>query len=113
MALTAVPRRLIQTLLDASMVPRFTNTTGQKQVIKELIFCNRSSAKGTFSLAVVPLGETLSDKHYIFDHVDLFMYETKIFSEFSTTLELDDDIYVSSTISTSMYITAAEFIEIV
>lgn len=113
MALTATPRRLVQTVLNNSLVSRYKNTTGQKQVIKEFVFCNRTGTKGIITLAIVPNGETLSDKHYIFNNVDLFGNETKIFSEFSTVLELNDDVYVLASQTTAMYISAAEFTTIV
>lgn len=113
MALTATPKRLVQTLVDNTFVSRFKNTTGQKQVIKEFIFCNTAGVKGTFSLAIVPDGEVLGDEHYIFNGVDLLASESKIFSDFSTVLELNDDVYVVATQNTSFYMSAAEFTEIV
>jgi hypothetical protein len=113
MALTATPRRLVQALLTASMTSRFNNTTGQKQVIKEYCFCNRTTAKHTFSLAIVPTGETLGDQHYILSDVELDGNETKWFTEISQVMELNDSIYAIASGNVTLYISAAEFTTVV
>lgn len=107
MALTATPKRLLQVLLTAAMVSRLNNT--QKQVLKEFCFCNRTASKQTFSLAIVPSGETLSDKHFILSNVQMNENETIWFTEISTLLEVNDSIYAKASGNVSLYISAAEF----
>lgn len=115
MPLTATPKRIYQGVID--------NTVGQQQhftvtdqciVIKDIELCNLDSAAITkLSMWIVPSGEIIADKHYIFKNLPFMKSEFIPFDTSRIVLEYGDSVYFESSDSiVSCYLSGGVFSDI-
>ena len=87
------------TFLTESAVTLYTCTAPvTKTIVKEITFCNTGSIAYTFTLYIVPLGQTAADRYARFKTVTIQPNETKIFG-LSTVLEVGS--FISALASTT------------
>lgn len=111
MGLTATLNRLFQGEITTTNLTSYFTVTDSRVIVRHMMICNLSSNKRAYvSLAIVPNGETLSNKHYILNNLELFKSE-----KFDCRLVLmeNDSIYFSSDSLVSVYMSSANFNEVI
>lgn len=86
---------------------QYTVPTGKESVVSSMYIANTSTSSATYSIAIVPSGETLSDVHYIRKNTpisaqDFAVIDTKV------TLSAGDSIVTSGTATMAVNIFGVE-----
>lgn len=106
------PSRILQ--LEVPSTQTLVKTlTVTKTIVKETIICNTANAAVTFNMWVVPTGETLGTQHKVYSSLSVARNESVILQT-STVLHAGDQIYLEAgNTGLSLYLSGAEFNEVV
>lgn len=115
MSLTATPERIAQFLVNSEAPVSTHIVTQDRVVLRDIILCSvDDSLRNYISLAIVPDGETLSDKHYIQRKLLIRAGESINLSDFRIVLSSGDRIYMStSSGAVSVYLSGGAYVEVV
>jgi len=83
----------------ATLTTLYTTPASTSTVSSSITVCNRSATATTFRVAIIPSGQSISDKHYIYYDVAIPGNDTFI-ATVGMTLATGDVVKVYATLST-------------
>lgn len=89
------PQRLGYGLLTDTPQLMYTVEAGHYIIIKEILICNSDTVDRTYTMNIVPSGQSVSSINEFISDATIQAKETKIIS-LSTILEQGDTLYVNS-----------------